>query len=399
MKNIVVLSSVYLDIPSANGLCARNLVTELKKLGYRVSIVCYESEDINSKHHNDEIHTIKKKIKPYSITKCSLVYKIEKAFNLVFKTNSVIMDLEIANNYYRKLVEINSKMKIDSIIAMFFPLEAVQALYRFKEKNNHIDSIIYELDSIGDGVAQSSTNCILTKIYDKWLVSVYTIVDSIIVMKGHANYWNIQFGKRFGNKMHVSDIPVLVENQIAQTTKSESMSMLYSGILDRNYRSPSYLISVLQEMNQKIDFDFYFYSKGNCEEEIARATEKVASIHQMGYVSPEELTNKIECVNILVSIGNTVSNSVPSKLIFYFTRGKPIIHFSFNKNDVCIDYLDRYPYALIIDQLTPISKACDLIMNFIEASKGKPINISDIQKIFVMNTPSYSAKLIDMIIS
>ena len=98
--------------------------------------------------------------------------------------------------------------------------------------------------------------------------------------------------------------------------------------------------------------------------------------------------------DILVSIGNAVSNSLPSKVIDYIAYGKPIIHFSSQKNDVCKNYFDKYPLALVIDESAPVNHACDLIKEFIAENKGKKVSYDTISKIFYRNEPQYSANMI-----
>ena len=90
--------------------------------------------------------------------------------------------------------------------------------------------------------------------------------------------------------------------------------------------------------------------------------------------------------DILISIGNNISRSVPSKLISYISWET---HHSFfiAKKDVCCEYLNKYPLALIIHQN-------DSIVSFLKESKDKRLDSGFVQKIYPLNVPLYSVILI-----
>ena len=52
---------------------------------------------------------------------------------------------------------------------------------------------------------------------------------------------------------------------------------------------------------------------------------------------------------LLISIGNTDSPMIPSKLFVYMSSCKPIIHFYYNNKDSCLPYLEKYPYSLLLN--------------------------------------------------
>lgn len=59
---------------------------------------------------------------------------------------------------------------------------------------------------------------------------------------------------------------------------------------------------------------------------------------------------------MLVSLGNTYDNQMPSKLFGYFATGKPVLHLAVSENDPTLPYLARYPLALVLhrkDGVTP----------------------------------------------
>lgn len=396
MSNLVVLSTHYIGVATANGLCAKNISQALKEKGHFVNVVCYQNDKEKEENSSGYFYTINPN-NTRSLNLIQIVAKriIRSAQLLLGSTRFIYNDYVVAQ-YYQKLCLIHKEKNIDMIISMFFPIEAVQALFLFKQNNPNVKTVIYELDSIGDGIGNSKFQNLLGRIYLKWLNEIYSVLDYVFIMKSHEKYWLDTFGVKFKSKLKVVDIPVLV-NKSQPNLFTDKISMIYAGLIERSYRSPQYLLMVLQALSEHVNFDFDFFSKGDCEQDIAKVAERLGCIKQHGYVSQEELDMAISKANYMISIGNSSSHSVPSKLITYFSYGKPIIHFSSQEDDVCKEYLLKYPLALIIDQSQPIEYSCDKIIKFIKNTKGKTIPFDEIRESLILNTPSYSAKCISEI--
>ena len=399
MRRIVLLSNRYLNIPSANGICARNLVNTLRNKGHEVFVICYENKTLIDEIDQEYIYTIPE---PNQNIHHNTIEKVIRTIQVMSGSTKPIIDEELTDTYYKSLCTIDGRKKIDAIIAVYFPFESVEAMRRFAIDRKDVKTFIFELDSVGDGVSKKHwLYDIYNWAYEKWLNKVYSQINYIFIMQSHVDYWKARFGAHYSNKMVPSDIPVLVEKHStpkAQEKSIESIKMIYSGLIEKRYRSPSYLLSVLEMLSRRIDYEFAFYSKGDCEDEIAKVKSKVQGIHQCGYVTPNELDRAISESDFLVSIGNSVSRSVPSKIISYLGYGKPIIHFSSQENDVCNEYLREYPLSLIINSEDSIEISVQRITDFISLHLRDTVDFSLIQKIYYENTPEYSCDLISSIL-
>lgn len=395
MSRIVVLSTFFSGVPSANGICAQNLVASLRAEGHEVDVVCYENDSLQDGEEQENIHTI-----PQPIIKPSHG-AVAKAFHVattVFGSTKSILNSDTVTFYLKRLREIHQSNPIDAVVAMFFPFESVEAMRRFKAENDGVETIIYELDSVGDGVSNTKARFLFDRKYKKWLNKNYQTVSGTVVMRSHEEYWRRLFGEKHIEKLHISDLPVLNDRTAETKSESDRIKMLYSGAIEKRYRSPSYLLSVLGDLAKKLSFEMSFYSKGDCEEEIAEASKSIHGIKQYGYVPPEKLERAMLDADVLINLGNSFSNSVPSKLITYLGYGKPIIHFSSQKDDVCIDYLKKYPLALIVDQSKPKEYSADAVLKFINSTRGKTVPGNVLRDAFYMNDPRYSARIIDGIV-
>ena len=147
----------------------------------------------------------------------------------------------------------------------------------------------------------------------------------------------------------------------------------------------------MEKLKNDIPYELKFFSQG-CEEEILSFQN--SSYVVCGYVGQKELDEEILNADYLINIGNLVSHSLPSKLITYMSYGKPIIHFCLQEDDVCIEYLEKYPLSLVIKYNESLDSASERIKEFINSTDKKVIDFDDLRKMFKMNCPEYSAKLI-----
>ena len=399
MGRIALLTASYVGASAANAICANNIVDALCSAGHKVDVICREDKPVTDEI-TENIHIVTCNV--VSKKKLGVLHKAKTAFNIAFGLATRNMNGELIQAYYKCLCKLNEQEKIDAVIGIYFPLESAEALRLFTKSHPEVKTILYELDSIGDGIG--TKNAILKKACDRmyvcWLNKVYNAVDAVFVMQTHKEYWMRVFGDKYGEKMRLADIPVLVEKKLPMVAPNEDapVSFIYAGLIEKAYRSPEYLLACLTELKKTMDFKFSFYSKGDCEDMIARVSDKIGGITQNGYVPQDELDKAIATTDFLVSIGNSVSRSLPSKIITYLAYGKPIIHFSSQSDDVCNEYLMKYPLALVIDQSMPILETCKKIMDFLTSAKDEKVDFEQIKDIFYLHLPSSSASIIHDVI-
>lgn len=394
MSKIVVLTTTYLNRPYANGVCARYIVRALRSLGHTVNVVCFADDSIPDDEIG-QVYCVPKPRKSVGWQKMGLLRKVDRMIKAIIspRMNNALVDCYVAAT--KECLRANHS---DVVISMFFPIEGPEALKRIKRTEPGIITIVYELDSIGDGISNSIMQSLQNRSYERWLKKVYRQIDRIIIMKSHKSYWEKTFGKNFQKKLLVADLPVLVQHNAVHADTNESIKMVYSGRIDSTYRSPKYLLSVLSELNKRLDYDFRFYSEGDCETEISLAAQQNCKIHQCGYICQNELELALARADFLVNLGNKTSHNVPSKLVLYLSYGKPIIHFSSQKEDICRHYLEEYPLSLIIDESMDKGEAARKVRDFVLSTKGKRVPFASVESIYRENCPSYSAELITSII-
>lgn len=100
----------------------------------------------------------------------------------------------------------------------------------------------------------------------------------------------------------------------------------------------------------------------------------------LGPVPHQECLEEIEKSNILINLGNTVTNQMPSKLFEYINLGKPILNFYFTKEDMCLKVFKKYPLAFNFNLNDYTQDDIDEMIKFIEDNKNSSLSYNDATK-------------------
>ena len=400
MKRVLILSpSIYGKNANANGLCAACVAKEFQSNGIDVEVIAFSSEGCNK--FSFPIHEIqrgkRKKAKNNKTTLFSKFFAFLKVIRYLII--GVTYNKDDVLNFYNATKNICLTKSVDVIVGIFFPFETAIALKRLKKEFPAITTCVFQLDealAIDNG--KISTRLIRLS-YARLMGRTYNTIDRVIVMRSHEKTWRSEY-KYYRKKLVVSDLPVLSKWELKdciplESRKENSLTFIYSGILNKNYRSPVAVIELFkQSLLNNYDYVLYFYSKGNCEDYLLKESINNDKIKLMGFVDNDILKHEIEKANFLINIGNLNSNSVPSKLIMYLSTGKPIIHFAYSKSDSCLFYLNQYPNSLVLYVNDPLDYSAKKLSHFLEVSHDKRISFDSVAKTFFMNDPKFSCNLI-----
>ena len=325
-----------------------------------------------------------------SATRFSMIWNVLRSF---FEP---LYDRALAKRYFefaKKLMQVHD---YDAVVAMYFPLEPIEIAYRLKKTFPKLHFASYELDSATNGIASGGRLAVIQRrVHVRWLKRIYKKIDSAFVMASHTSHAKELYGDLLGERLLSTDLPVLIEKKAPEVILTHKTHFLYAGILDKAYRSPKVLLDLFQTNPDAKQWRMHFFSKGDCEGELQKASEQDDRIVCHGYVPSDVLDKAIDEAEVLVSIGNANSNSVPSKIINYISFGKPILHFSLQNEDVCCRYFEKYPLALVIPFGTDSKEATEKIKAFVTAKKGERMAFTELKRIFYQNSPDYSVDLLE----
>lgn len=119
---------------------------------------------------------------------------------------------------------------------------------------------------------------------------------------------------------------------------------------------------------------------------------KYKNIIYEGLKDPDVSTGLMENANILVNIGNSINNQMPSKIFEYISSGKPIINIYKIQDCPSLHYLKKYPLVLNIYE-PEIEKNTDEILkkviSFCYIHKNDQVPLTLIENEFIENTDEY----------
>lgn len=412
MESILIIVESYYPKPFPNEVCVHNVALELKKMGYDVHIIGYKKNGYmkESKYEGIKIHNIKprlfQKLRDYgedNIAKIrgKVVYKIAKWINKIKKLMYIpIFPLTSPVNvlrYYHKAYELYKEYKFDCVIATYHPTEALLAGILLKRKIKTIKYGAYILDSlIYISGRQYLGKTLFDKLAWKFEKKVYENADRVFNMKSHETHHFAEKYYTYKSKIDFIDIPLFLPRKPKFTKSlydSDKIHLAYTGTLFKDYRDPKYIYRLFMSINKFNLYQLHFYTKGNCEEELIKyQSESNGRVIRHGYVSNIEIDNIYYNADFLINVGVSNTTMISSKIFSYISLGKPIIHFYYNDDDVCLRYFEKYNLSLMIKM---DEKLFDFnakrLKTFLIENYGKMIDTNKIDQVYKLNSPNYTA--------
>lgn len=402
--NIMVLVGQYHPRMSANGVCIDEIIRCWKEWGHSVDVICFGKSTIKDAYpEKEQVHTIRaidlmQTEKPY-------VLGLKRRWCMLKRKISILMGIPFwpvrfplqSLRYYKIASEIIKTKRIDQVVSTVKPIESMVSAYYIKRRHPDIKWIIYELDTFINGFDKNKSMAKIKKLEER----CYICADRIVHMKSHDKFYQQQRYDNIRNKFVTLDIPLISKrtNQIVGKGRDNqkertALVFLYSGILRKNVRQPEYAIEMLINFSKKQNILVKFYSRGSYESYLEdMQQEKNSLILRCGYVEQQALYQAISDADILISIGNSQTDSIPSKLFMYMSTCKPIIHFYNRNDDACLKYLKRYTRVIFCDSRISIEENVNRIASEIPTILSKPAdNFDSLTEIFILNTPEHSAK-------
>lgn len=411
VKKILFTVDSYINMATANGVCVKEVIGALIREDYEIHVLCF--------HHGNEpddeiidgiyVHRMRPDVVnqlryAYEKRKKGLLQAIFKtamkclnrletaAFLLVFPMRSPAF----AMRCYYKVKMLHKKYRFNTVVASYCPFETVYAGYRLKKaEGKKLKLITYCLDSISNQTIKIQLpNGMLDKIGWNWEKRFFNISDLVINMKCHEERYNQGRYQRYRKKMCIADIPQMVDHQLESicSDNRRTIKAVYAGILRENLIED--IFGLINGFLSAEEMDLYVYGRSTISSVQRYLSKKALSgVHFEGFVPHERILEIENKADILISMGNTGIDFVPSKIFEYMSFGGKIIHFYNYDKDAALPYYNLYPNSCCIDVRSNKEDNIQKLKLFMDMEE-KRIPFSKINEIFYMNTPNYTADLI-----
>ncbi len=377
MKKILIVSTEFYPEDNANTNCLYKIVDELIKRQYSVFAV---SMTCNEKLKEDEYYrgcNIKRVIVHEQTAADRIVSALSKNKLLILLKIFVAFFLSIYVKHAKKhkakklIKELSDKHDFEYVISVLKPDDNHKLAYKYANKKYkwillNFDPFVFNFYGDSDSKAK--------RIYKKWLKRASGVIDLEGInedYKKHGYY-------PYKNIPHISvPLPNLfINNNPNKPAGGDRFTIRYTGRFYKKIRNPEPLLKLLDKID-KNRFTAEFY--GLCCDYLRTEYEKLPECAELkGIVSAEKCKELTDSADILVNVGNTVTNQVPSKVFECIGSGKPIINIYYNDDDIGLKFFEKYPKVLNIradDE--PDMQKLDAFLNDIE-----PVPASKLREIY-----------------
>ena len=345
------------------------------------------------KHFEKTIEEVPQRKIKSTVLKYILTHPVHAFGIFVIKTGYPYKTAD--RNYIKRVQRIIKEKKIDAVIGFCYPFDKVNLLFNTELS---IKKIYYQFDPHGlhetlpletKGDRMDAEISIISK-------SDYTFTTQVLAR---------QYAQTEGYKDHIHkikgvDFPVMAEKhpedvEIPFEFKEENTNILFCGTMDDGFRNPDYVLSTFAQVFEK-DPSVKVYFLG--PQQGVKVTQWAEKYPDNIFVHPGVPNNIAVAAtykaDMLLNIGNAISNMVPSKIFDYFATGKAIVNVQKIENAPDVEYFEKYPMQITLPEYSGEVQA-EKLYQFIKENKGRHLEYSQVKDLYYTATPEYVASLIE----
>lgn len=221
---------------------------------------------------------------------------------------------------------------------------------------------------------------------------VYQKANCIFCTPEQLPDYQIPAFQRVAGKIHPLPYPKLVRPKVQQACPiqfdPECINLLYLGTVYGDIRKPEALFKLFQhavEIEPRLRL--YIVGKKFGADADRYLTEYKAKLGEKlqcySPIPPEQTVDLLLRADVLVNMGNTVRNQMPSKVVEYISTGKPILNISASETCNTLVVLKRYPLCFQCfswpEETSVVAKE---LVNFCQREKGNALPWSEIEVLY-----------------
>ena len=407
MDRIAVITSNYMPNPDANGICVYNIINELKKTADELVCICNQQE---SEKQHELLNDVKiLRISPAKHMRAIRRYQEESSWKNRLKMSATLTARRAKNllnirRYPRTEIRrekaivslLEQLPEFDLVIAAFRPFDGIGAAIEYKKRHPKCQICGYFLDSVMDFSPQGISHKIYRKIAAGNERHYLEKLDIILKPENDKKYY-----KDCGLDKDIDYVkfPVFVKSESTECYKfgKNELSLVFVGTLNSSFRSPEYLLDIIQRLRKDgYNIKFHFFGTYDNSRELNGWQKKYKDFFSYhGSISFQLSRTVLASADILVNISNKDLEMVPSKVYELMAQGKPILHISSNRNDVCEKCFGSYPLVCSLNSVEGnMDNNIRKLKNFFDTQIKKEI---DYRQVYLENykaTPEYVCEVI-----
>lgn len=281
----------------------------------------------------------------------------------------------------------------DRILCVCGYYGAVEGVLRYKKASGLQSKVmLLQVDPLTDNEVYPKKYYAKRKAYEKMLYEtcdrVYT--TPIIYKKCAENGFSTK-------RATVAEFPLVCKPENISVVgvperKTKEIRCVFAGYLYPTIRDARYTLELFSRFSNK---HITLYILGRGQETLLDEYEQgflKGRIVRMGMVPSEISQAFMNDADVLVNIGNSVINQVPSKIFDYISRGKCILNTCKSQACPTLSYLSAYPLSINVMEDQPLTdEYVAFVENAIVKNAQTRIPFEEISEQFLNCTPKYVA--------
>lgn len=322
---------------------------------------------------------------------------IEKAINIIFKNRKKnFLNNSVINSLYNGFKKYNLN-NYDIIVPVCGYYETYEATKKYCNKNNLKSHIfVYQIDPLAENSSYKLETYKSRLLFESSILNTASAIITTDIVKKEKIALNMDSDNVF--PLEFPSITNMTNNNQCSEISSE-IKCVFSGYIYNNIRNPEYTFKLFSKLNSQ-NIKLYIVGSGSEEQVNAYKNAFPNRFIQVGSVPLEKSLEYIKSADMLVNIGNNITNAVPSKIFDYISTGKPIINIYKNKDCPTLKYFKKYNNSIsIFEDMDKIDFNTKAVESFINERLGKITTYEEIEKNFHECTADYVAGEIYRILS
>ena len=322
-----------------------------------------------------------------------IIEYIKRPYLLPFWVDwKLIGDASLKREYVRNIKKFDDEYSLDGILAFSFPHWTEEVISKARTKAS---KGIFKLDPyIYHRLFDEKKIKKRLKEEKRILKNVDKVFVTDLMMKDlQLNDVDMPFEKFCEYQFPGIIVGEEIQHRKKMVEPGGDVHIYFVGRLYEDIRNPEFIFRLFMEMSSKYILHIVGSGADNTVNKYKEQLKDRLVLH--GAVSASEAYELMNNADILLNIGNTIDNQLPSKVFDYINTGLPILNCCKLRDCPSLTYLKRYPLAYSFCEEEVVTKKLLVeIEHFIEQSLNKNVLKEDIVDIFSDCTDKYLADLV-----
>ena len=348
-KRLLLVTGTYSPYINANTNCIGKIVPALQKAGFSVSVLTLAYEKgLPPVEEKGGVTIYRAAMPEIAVIDRTLYQNPRLSSGVLHIVRGVLGKTAYAYTdvlKYRRIRKAYAKTggNYSYILSVINPVDAHFIASRIKTDREkwvlyYLDSFVFNEAYTGAPERRMSTE-------RRWARKADGVIHSAGMREENARHGYDPFGDLPQIDVPLPNFEIHESDFVGDTRHADSDKIIlrYTGMFYSNIRRPDELLRFLDTLDpDRYSVEFY----GPCCDYMRMHFQKMpACLHLMGTVSAQKCRELTASADILLNVGNTTANQVPSKIFEYIASGKPVLNFYTNENEPGLAYLRRYPCA------------------------------------------------------